>query len=125
MLLAVACLPACEQTRDDVSVGRLTPEMLGVAREIGTGEYAYATVDHLSHNFGSLDDGQGNRYMVLAGSKAAHETAAWIRHEMERIGLADVRMESYPIHAYELNGSSLSIPASGENFATTAMAQKF
>ena len=123
LLLSITCLPACGQANDDSSVASLTPEMLGVAREIGTGDYAYETVDHLSHRFGSLDDGKGNRYMVLAGSKAAHETAIWIRQEMERIGLADVSMESYPIHAYELNGSSLSITASGETFATTAMAQ--
>ena len=123
LALSISSLPACKQAGDDSSIGGLTTEMLDVAREIGTGDYAYDAVDHLSHSFGSLDDGKGNRYMVMAGSKAAHETAAWIRQEMERIGLADVSMESYPVHAYELNGSSLSITTSGETFATTAMAQ--
>jgi flavodoxin len=133
ILIATIGLTACDGGSNEpatesaslpaANVSSLSDEMIAVGEAVGAGEYAFETVDYLSHNFGSLDDGKGNKYMVLAGSEAAHETADWIQGEMERIGLQDVTKEAYPIHAYELNGSSLTLVDSGEVIPTTAMAQ--
>lgn len=125
ILLLLACSEA-DTGHEVAAISRptsLTPEMLGIAEAVGTGDYAYQTVEHLSHNFGSQVDEQGRRHTVMAGSKAAHETAEWIAAEMKRIGLQEVASEPYPIHAYELNGSSLTNVETGETFPTTAMAQ--
>jgi hypothetical protein len=101
----------------------LTKDMQRVAAAVQNGDYAYKVTEHLSLNFGSLPDGKGNKYMVMAGSNAAHETAAWIEAEMKRIGLEEVLKEDFPIHAYELKGSSLKITGEEAIIRTTAMAQ--
>jgi hypothetical protein len=101
----------------------LSSEMLSLARSVGVGDYLYSTNKKLSEGFGSLDDGKGNRYMVLAGSEAAHETSTWIEAEMNRIGLQDVVREEFPVHAYELRGSSVTLVGTGERMRSTAMAQ--
>jgi hypothetical protein len=113
---------ACHALETAVS-NPLTEDMQKVAAAVESGHYAYQVAEHLSLNFGSLPDGRGNKYMVMAGSRAAHETAAWIEAEMNRIGLEGVVKEEFPIHAYELNGSSLKIVGEEPIIRTTAMAQ--
>ena len=57
-----ACGGGSSEPADDAS--SLSAEMIAVGEAVGAGEYAFETVDYLSHNFGSLDDGKGNKYMV-------------------------------------------------------------
>lgn len=120
-LLLSSCGDDKNSSKTESSI--LSTDMQKVAAAVETGGYAYDVTKHLSLNFGSMTDDKGNKYMVMAGSKAAHETAAWIKDEMQRIGLEDVAMEDFPIHAYELNGSSLKIVGEDAIIRTTAMAQ--
>ncbi|MCF8068831.1 MAG: M20/M25/M40 family metallo-hydrolase [Desulfobacterales bacterium] len=44
-----------------------------------------------------------------AGSKAEHEAAEWLTHEMKRIGLSDVTKAPFPCDIWQFNRSTLNV----------------
>ncbi len=86
----------------------LTADELAFAREVGVGEYAYGVNQVYAYEYGEFEMPLGEAWRG-AGSGAAHEYAAYLKAEMEDIGLKDVEMEDFPVHAYSYGGASVQI----------------
>lgn len=97
------------------NANNLTFEESAFVDEVGLGEYVFSIDDRLSTDFGTVDMPLGEAWRP-AGSDAEHEAAAYIRDEMQSIGLQNVAMEGFPVHGYTFGGASVQVmtPTPGE-----------
>lgn len=96
----------------------LTEEERAFATAVGSGTYAYEVTERMSNEMGTFDMPLGEAWRP-AGSDAEHEAATYIKQEMQRIGLQNVKKESFPVHGYTFNGASVKIAGSSEEMLAT------
>lgn len=93
---------------------RLTAEELAFAEAVGVGEYAYDIDWTYSYEYGEFEMPLGEAWRG-AGSEPDHEMGMFLRDEMGRIGLQDVTMEPFDVHAYSYGGASVQVLAPVES----------
>lgn len=86
----------------------LTAEELAFADAVGVGEYAYGIDWIYSYEYGEFEMPLGEAWRGT-GSDADHEMGMFLRDEMERIGLQDVAMEPFDVHAYHYGGATVQV----------------
>ena len=97
----------------------LTEEELAMAEAVGGADYAMQVDLTLSYDpsLNCYVDDLGRGCWRPAGSEADHNAAQWIADEMGNIGLQDVAMEPFPVHAftiYEPSYVQIMSPTTGE-----------
>ncbi len=80
--------------------------------------YGDKVVDKLT-GFGTWP-GYGFR---AAGSSAEHEAAKFLKAQMRRIGLSEVRLEEVPVDAWEFKGASLTVEQGSTHYTFDASSQ--
>lgn len=85
----------------------LTEDEKAFVAEVGAGEYEYGIDETLAYGMGTLPGG----LFRPAGSDAEYEAALWLKGEMERIGLQQVKIEGFPANAYTFRGASVQVLA--------------
>ena len=93
----------------------LSAEEIAFAEAVGMGEYAYGIDEVYAYEYGEFEMELGEAWRG-AGSAPAHEYAQYLATEMTDIGLQDVAMEGFPVHAYNYGGASVQVvgPDEGE-----------
>ncbi|MDH4122611.1 MAG: M28 family peptidase [Thermoplasmata archaeon] len=87
---------------------KLTSEEIAFAMAVGNGEYAYEQDWIYSYEYGEFEIDLGEAWRG-AGSEPAHEYAMYLKDEMTDIGLQDVTLEGFPVHAYNYGGASVQV----------------
>ncbi|MEM3038851.1 MAG: M28 family peptidase [Thermoplasmata archaeon] len=106
-LLLMATLLPTAQAKPATAVA-LTAEEIAFAEAVGIGEYSYEISRVYSYEYGEFEMELGEAWRG-AGSDPAHAYANYLKSEMESIGLQDVTMEEFPVHAYSYGGASVQI----------------
>jgi len=110
LLAAIMVLPGLSMSAEAKGAGGkvLSAEEIAFAEAVGTGEYAYGIDEVYSYKYGEFEMELGEAWRG-AGSEPAHEYAQYLVDEMTTIGLQDVAMEGFPVHAYSYGGASVQI----------------
>lgn len=109
LLVTCTLITICPSTIEAKLRSCLTKEEIAFALAVGKGEYAYKVCETLAYKFGCISDGAGREWWRPAGTDAEHEAANWIAEEMIKIGLKNVTLDPFPVHAYHYGGAYVQV----------------
>lgn len=98
----------------------ITEEEKAFATAVNVGDYAYDITKKMSYEMGTMEMPLGEAWRP-AGSEAEHEAAEYLKKEMVKIGLKNVRQDGFPVQGYTFSGASVQVltPNSGPKILAT------